>query len=216
MGRPLRLKAPRLTYHITSRTHNRRLFLNKKRDQKELCKILNRILLKYSVICYAFTPMTNHFHLLLRIENEADLSQVMCEFKTLYAKYFNKKYQYQDSFWGGRFHSTIIQDDRHALTCLRYIDRNPVKAGLIDHPAKWFYNSFHSYAYGKTHPFLSLQPHPSYLALAANREKRRRFYCEFVTGEDGKGEELAGKLSRMQFYGSPEFVAEVKNQCQVG
>ena len=103
MGRPLRLKTPGLTYHITSRTNGKRLFLKKKQDQKALCKILKLILSKYGVILYAFTPMMNHFHMIIRIENNSDLSQVMCEIKTFYAKYFNKKYKISGHFWGDRF-----------------------------------------------------------------------------------------------------------------
>jgi putative transposase len=212
MGRPLRLKAPQVTYHITSRTNGRRLFLRKKQDQKALCKILKRTLLKHAVIIYAFSPMNNHFHMLIRIEKNADLSQFMCEFKSYYSKYFNKKYKTCGHFWGDRFKSTIVQDDRHALACLRYIDRNPVKAGLVDHPAKWSYNSFHSYAYGKNHPLLPLQPHPTYLALAKSRAKRHVIYLKFVTNEDQESDELFGKLSRLQVYGTGEFNESIKRQ----
>jgi putative transposase len=216
MGRPLRLKAPCLTYHITSRTNGKRLFLKKKQDQKALCKILKQSLLKYGVIIYAYTPMTNHFHMLIRIENESDLSQFMCEFKANYSKYFNKKYNTSGHFWGDRFKSTIVQDDKHALTCLRYIDRNPVKAGLVDHPTRWFYNSFHSYAHGKMHPLLPLQPHPTYLALSKDKSRRRAIYLDFIVGDDQAGDELFGRLSKVQFLGSEDFVRSVKQWCQAG
>jgi putative transposase len=216
MGRPLRLKAPQLTYHITSRTNGRKLFLKKKQDQKALCKILKRSLLKHAVIIYAFSPMTNHFHMLIRIEKETDLSQFMCEFKSYYSKYFNKKYNISGHFWGDRFKSTIVQDDQHALACLRYIDRNPVKAGLVDHPAKWFFNSFHSYAYGKHHSLLPLQPHPTYLALAATKTRRYILYRAFVIGDDKESDELFGRLSKLQFFGTEEFITSIKRQCQVG
>jgi putative transposase len=215
MGRPLRLKAPQLTYHITSRTNGRKLFLKKKQDQKALCKILKRSLLKHAIVIYAFSPMTNHFHMLIHIEKKADLSQFMCEFKSQYSKYFNKKYKLSGHFWGDRFRSTIVEDDQHALACLRYIDRNPVKAGLVDHPAKWFYNSFPSYAYGKSHPLLPLRPHPTYLALATTKAKRYIIYCEFVVGADKASDELFGKLSKLQFFGSADFIESVRRHCQV-
>jgi len=199
-----------MTYHITSRINGRKLFLKKKQDQKTLCKILKRIFLKYGVILYAFTPMANHFHMLIRIENDADLSQVMGEFKSQYSKYFNKKYKTNGVFWGDRFRSTIIQDDRYALTCLRYIDRNPVKAGLVDHPAKWFYNSFPSYAYGEPNPLLPLQPHPTYLALSKNKTRRRQIYLEFILGRNAEAEELHGRLHKLQIFGTEEFIKAVK------
>ncbi|NTW88554.1 MAG: hypothetical protein HGB26_05405, partial [Desulfobulbaceae bacterium] len=168
MGRPLRLKAPDLTYHITSRTNGRRLFMKKKADQKMLCRCLHKILVKYNVTIYSYTPMMNHFHMMIHLKKDTDLSKVMCEFKVLYAKVFNKKYKLSGHFWGDRFRSCIVQDDQYALACLRYIDRNAVKAGLVDHPAKWYLTSFPSYAYGQAHPILALQPHPAYLALASS------------------------------------------------
>jgi len=210
MGRPLRIKAPDLTYHITSRTNGRRLFMKKKADQKMLCKCLHKILVKYGVIIHSYIPMMNHFHMMIHINTEADLSKVMCEFKALYAKMFNKKYKLAGHFWGDRFKSCVVQDDQYALTCLRYIDRNAVKAGLVDHPNKWYLTSFNSYAYGQPHPILQLKPHPSYLALASNRTKRRAFYLSFVLGEDELSDELNNRMHKLQIFGSAEFVEEVR------
>ncbi len=209
MGRPVRLKGPDLTYHVTSRTNGGKLFLEAKHDKRMLCCILDRILLKYDVIAYGFTAMNNHFHLIIHIKNDADLSRIMCEFKTAYAKYFNKRYGIYGHFWGDRFRSTIVQDDRYALTCLRYLDRNAVKAGLVDHPGKWPFSTFGSYAYGKAHPIQNLHPHPSYLALARSREKRREMYLSFVLDQDPLTDELTGKLWRLPIFGSEEFVREV-------
>jgi putative transposase len=212
MGRPRRLKAPDLTYHITSRTNGRRLFMKAKADRKMLCRCLLKILHKYGVIIYSFTPMTNHFHMLIRIENEADLSKVMCEFKTRYAKLYNKKYKYEGHFWGDRYRSCIVQDDRYALACLRYIDRNAVKAGLVEHPAQWYLTSFRSYAYGENHPILPLMPHPTYVALAPDRIQRRAFYLSFVIGSDRMSDGLHGRLDKLQIFGSAEFIEEVKQR----
>ena len=212
MGRPLRLKAPDLTYHITSRTNGGRLFFQTKHDKKALCQLLNKILLKYDVIAHGFTAMNNHFHVIIHIKNDADLSKVMGEFKTLYAKYHNKRYGTYGHFWGDRFRSTIIQDDKYALTCLRYVDRNPVKAGLVDHPGKWPLSSFNSYAYGKTHPILRLRPHPTYLALSKSRVKRREMYLTFVLDKEPASDELTGKLWKLPILGSEEFVKEVKQR----
>jgi len=209
MGRPLRLKAPGLTYHVMSRTTGKRLLLQKLQDKKALCKILRRVLNKYGVILYGFTPMNNHFHMLIRIENGADLSQVIAEFKCLYAKYFNNKYHRCGPFWNDRFRSTIIQDDRHVLTCLRYIDRNAVKAGLVDHPSKWLLGSFHAYAYGKIHPLLPLQPHPSYLGLSQSKEERRAYYLSLVVENTVETDALYNELYRLTIFGSENFKREL-------
>ena len=213
MGRPLRLKGPNLTYHITSRTNGGRLFLKKTKDQKVLCKIINRVLLKYNVLGHGLTPMNNHFHLIIHIKDKADLSQVMCEIKTQYAKYHNKKYNTKGIFWGGRFHSTIIEDDYHMLICLRYIDRNPLKAGLVDHPSKWHLATFRQYAYGEPHPLLHIQPHPTYTALSEDPAKRQRMYSEFVLGPNHAADDLHGRMRRMRVFGSEDFINQIK--CKI-
>ena len=60
------------------------------------------------------------------------------------------------------------------------------------------------------HPILQLKPHPSYLALASSRTKRRAFYLSFVLGEDKLSDELHGRLHRLQIFGSAEFMEEVR------
>ena len=210
MARPHRIKIPDNTYHIMSRTNGKRMYMKKKRDQKVLCGILKLCCIKHAVIIYAFTPMVNHFHMMIRFESETDLSKFMGEFKSKYAKYFNAKYKTSGHFWGDRFRSTLVQDDKHALACLRYIDRNAVKAGLVDHPGKWQMSSFRSYAFGENHLLLPLEPHPTYLALAKSRVKRRAIYLDFVIGKDALSDELHGRLHRLQFFGSAEFIQEVK------
>jgi REP-associated tyrosine transposase len=185
MGRPLRIKAPDLTYHITSRTNGKRLYMKKSKDRKALCRILQRIKLKHKAHIYGFTPMTNHFHLLIKVDESADISSFMCEFKTAYAKYFNHRYNTSGHFWGGRFGSEVVQEDQHMLACLRYIDRNPVKAGLVTNPSEWSLSTYHYYASGKEHTFLKIEYHPLYLELGPDPVSRCRAYQDFVTKIDG-------------------------------
>lgn len=128
----------------------------------------------------------------------------MCEFKTAYAKYFNNKYNISGHFWGDRFRSTIVQEDQHLLACLRYIDRNPVKAGLVSNPKHWQNASFHYYAYGNPHETLSLDWHPVYLELSPDVERRQAMYIEYVEGADL--DDLSGKMDSMQVFGTEEFI----------
>ena len=70
--------------------------------------------------------------------------------------------------------------------------------------------TFRSYAYGQAHPILQLQPHPTYLALASSRTKRRAVYLSFVLGKDELSDELHGRLHKLQIFGSAEFIKEVR------
>lgn len=207
MGRPLRIKAPDLTYHITSRTNGKRLFMKKSRDRKALCRILQCIKLKYDAKIYGFTPMGNHFHLLIKMEAKADISMFMCELKTAYAKYYNTKYGISGHFWGDRFRSTIIEEDSHLLACLRYLDRNPVKAGMVDQPMKWSYTTYACYAYGQAHEVLTIEYHPTYLELSGDEKIRKCMYRQYVADQDDLSDQLHGTLERRQFFGSNRFEA---------
>ena len=209
MGRHSRLKGNRLSFHIFTRTNAKKILMKTKADHRALCAHLLRVLKKYSIIIHAFTPMGNHLHMIIHIHNDADLSKFMCEFKTAYAKYFNKKYNTCGHFWGERFSSTIIQDDKHMLTCLRYIDRNPIKAKLVDHPAKWFFGSYATYAYGRKHPILPITIHPIFLELSANQDRRRQIYQNLVEDDNAVPYNLHGNLYKLQIFGSIEFVDEV-------
>ncbi|MBN2319996.1 MAG: transposase [Acidobacteria bacterium] len=205
MGRPTRIKGKGLTFHITSRTNGKKLCFQAKRDRKMFCKILQRILFKYGLILYSFTLMSNHFHMLIHILNDADLSQALCEFKVQYAKYYNRRYGLCGHFWGERFLSTIVQDDRHALACLRYIDRNPVKAGLVSRPDDWTFGTYSSYAYGHPHELLPVRLHPAYMGLSHSEITRRAKYKEFIRVFDAEMENLHGRLSRMRIFGENDF-----------
>ncbi|MCD4812427.1 transposase [bacterium] len=205
MGRLLRLKAPNLTYHITSRTNGKRLFIKKSKDRKALCRILQRIKLKYAAKIYGFTPMGNHFHLIIKTEEKSDISSFMCEFKTAYAKYYNTKYMISGHFWGDRFRSTIIAEDNHMLACLRYIDRNPVKAGIVDYPEKYGCSSYACYAFGKSHEAINIDHHPTYLQLSGDEKTRQRLYREYVAGADEMSDNLHGRLEKYQTFGNVSF-----------
>jgi putative transposase len=183
MGRPLRVKVPDVLYHITSRTNGKRLFLQKKYDRKFLCKILERFRAKHGVVVYKFMPMGNHFHMVLKLPKEGDLSKFMCEFKTSYAKYYNLRYKTSGHFWGERFYSSIIKEDHHLFACFRYIDQNPIRAGIVRHPRQWDLSSYPIYAYGYSHPFLSITLHPFYLGLASDPPGRQLCYRQCVTGD---------------------------------
>lgn len=209
MGRPRRLKAPNLTYHITSRTNGQRMYLKAHRDKKAFVRILQKILVKYGVILYSLTIMTNHFHMLIRIENLADLSQILCEFKVAYAKYYNARYHMSGHFWGNRFRSTIVQDDRHALICLRYIDRNPVRAGLVNHPRFWPHGTFRAYAYGSIPSISAVTFHPAYVALSKKAATRRHMYHNLVVNGGHESEQIKIAVHRGPFFGSEEFGKEL-------
>jgi putative transposase len=150
--------------------------------------------------------MTNHFHLIVHIkDNGADLSQFMCEVKTAYAKYFNFKYNTSGHFWGDRFKSTIIEDEPYMLACLRYIDRNPLNAGLVSSSGDWHYGSYNCYAKGCKHPLLPITLHPTFMALSRDQKRRHQLYIDFVDKPFPLSDNLHGRLEKRQFLATPTY-----------
>ena len=130
--------------------------------------------------------MRNHFHLLMKITDAITLSKIMQGLQLAYFHYFNKRYGYTGRFWQGRFHSKPIEDEKYLLTAGLYIEKNPVRAGLVKNPTEYKWSSYNVYAYGIKDPLIDLDPH--YLSLDNNKKERERIYKEIMRGylENGK------------------------------
>ena len=91
-----------------------------------------------------------------------------------YVRFFNKKYSRTGTLWEGRFRSCLVQTEYYFLNCQRYIELNPVRANLVEHPVDYHWSSFHSNAMGVKSDLLC--PHPAYLSLGVSRAERLREY----------------------------------------
>ena len=118
--------------------------------------------------------MTNHVHLLLTSPDSAGISKMMHSAIRRYAGYFNSRYQRTGTLWEGRFHSTTIASEFYLLGCHRYIDNNPVRAGMVDRPDQYLWSSHRHYT--SDDPDSLVTPHESVIALAEDIHARRRAY----------------------------------------
>jgi REP element-mobilizing transposase RayT len=128
-------------YHVTTRTAGPiRMFVDDV-DRTQYCSILERTLRRQLWTCWAFCLMPTHFHLLLDVPEES-LQPGMQSLNWAYARYFNSRHGRKGHLVGDRYGSRPVLSDGHALSALRYIARNPVKAGLCAHPAEWSWSSY--------------------------------------------------------------------------
>jgi putative transposase len=118
--------------------------------------------------------MTNHVHLLLTAERADSCAMLMKSIGQLYSQYFNKAYERCGSLWEGRFKSCLVQSESYVLACYRYIELNPVRAGMVGHPAAYFWSSYAANSGARHDP--SLEPHAEFVALSANPDNRRAAY----------------------------------------
>lgn len=123
---------------------------------------------------FNFVIMPSHVHLLLMTDGGGLIDNFMHDWCLAFSHDYNKRNGRSGHLWRHRYRSKIITDDMYALACLRYIDKNPVAAGLVNDPAKWPWSGFSFYAYGT--PSELLTEHPSYLLLGDNDDERQRFY----------------------------------------
>jgi putative transposase len=127
--------------------------------------------------------MTNHVHILITPATPAGISNVMQSVGRRYVRYFNSAQQRTGTLWEGRYRATPIDSDRYLLTCYRYVELNPVRAGLVKEPGDYRWSSFRANAFGEPDPLVS--PHKLYLALGGDAESRRAAYRRlFITTLD--------------------------------
>ena len=87
--------------------------------------------------------MTNHVHLLVSPTAVDGLSKMMQTLGRYYVQYFNHHYKRTGTLWDGRYKSTLISSDQYLFSCMRYIELNPVRAGMVEHPSEYPWSSYH-------------------------------------------------------------------------
>jgi putative transposase len=123
---------------------------------------------------HAYVLMSNHVHLLVSVTDGASLAGVMKEVAQRYAQYFNHRHRTSGSLWDGRYKSCLVQTEGYFLICQRYIELNPVRAGMVRFPGNYKWSSYRSNAEGRHDELLT--PHSVYQRLGMNEADRRQAY----------------------------------------
>jgi len=159
---------------------------------------------------HGYVLMTNHVHLLVTPSGADGLPRMMKHLGQRYSQHCNRTWPRFGPLWDGRFRSSPVDSARYALTCLRYIELNPVRAGMVRHPAEYAWSSFRANAYGTPCAFLT--SHVAYQALAPDDVGRRLAYRALfdVDPEEGELELIREAIDGGFVYGSAEFIARVE------
>ncbi|MBN2318275.1 MAG: transposase [Acidobacteria bacterium] len=143
MPRANRYILPGYTYHLTHRCHNRKFLLRCRTDRIEYWHRLRKNVSKHRISLFDFCITSNHVHLLGICRREGDISRFMQQLEGEFADFYNNRKTRTGSFWGERFHCTMIENNEHLWNCLRYIDLNMVRAGVVTHPGSWPWCGYH-------------------------------------------------------------------------
>jgi putative transposase len=174
----MRIKADGVHYHIVTRCNNGERLLKEDDDCVRVLEHLKYNTDKHGCIIFNYVIMPSHMHLMLMTDGGNHIDAVMHDFCLAVAKDYNKRHGRGGHFWRHRYRSRIIDDDRYALACLRYIDMNPVAAGLTRNAEEWGWSGHGYYAFGD--PSELITEHPSYSLLGENAKERRRNYRSLV------------------------------------
>jgi putative transposase len=123
---------------------------------------------------HAYVLMTNHVHLLLSATDREGPSVLMRRLGQHYVQYFNRRHERSGTLWEGRFRSSLVDNEHYLLICQRYIELNPVRAGIVEAPERYPWSSYRANACGADDPLLT--PHPAYTELGRHDEDRRVAY----------------------------------------
>jgi REP-associated tyrosine transposase len=157
MARLARIVLPGHSVHIIQRGNNRQAVFFAEEDYHNYLRTLGEAAAEGGCAIHAYALMTNHIHLLTTPAHENSLSLMMQSLGGRYVRYINRIYQRSGSLWEGRFKSSLIDSDRYLLICSRYIELNPVRAGMVDTPQDYPWSSYHRNALG--HDDAIITPH---------------------------------------------------------
>jgi putative transposase len=128
-------------YHVLNRGNSGQEVFHKENDYTAFVNLIKEAKDRYSMKLFAYCLMPNHFHLVLMPERGEDLSKCMQWLMTSHVRRYHKHYGTSGHVWQGRFKSFVIQEDGHLLMVLRYVEGNPVRAGLVSSAKDWIWSS---------------------------------------------------------------------------
>ena len=210
MPRHARFRLDGYPLHVIQRGNNRSACFLDDRDRILYLALMEELSRAHACHVHAYVLMGNHVHLLLTPELASNISGMMKDLGQRYAQHFNRTYKRTGSLWEGRFRSSIIDTEAYLLRCHRYIELNPVRAGMVKHPSGYVWSSYRVNAEGG-HSTL-VDPHPHYLALGDDAASRRRAYLELFVEHPPQREidEIRAACRGGFALGRDAFIAELE------
>ena len=176
MARLPRFFVPGLPLHVIQRGNDRAPIFGGADDLAFFRACMEDAVKKHDVAVHAYVFMTNHVHLLVTPGTASSLPKTMQGIGRVYVQYFNSRHRRTGTLWEGRYKAAIVDDERYLLTCMRYIELNPVRAGVVASPAGYLWSSHRANAYAGVDSLI--RPHPVYRQLGESAETRQAAYRE--------------------------------------
>ena len=160
--------------HLIVRGNNRQDIFRSEGDRVFFHRCMVGHAADLGLAIHAYVLMPNHVHILGTGKSVRSLSRFFQALGRRYVPYFNYLYRRTGTLWEGRFRSFPVDSERYLLTCQRYIELNPVRAGLVSQPAEFAWSSHRCYAQAR--PDDAVTPHEVFRGLATDDDARRDAY----------------------------------------
>jgi putative transposase len=179
MPRRTRMFIPDIPVHIVQRGHNRDPCFLADQDFLYYKEALGEGLNRYKGSLHAYCLMTNHVHLLITPQDKDSIPRIIQHVARQYTLHFNRSYRRSGALWEGRYKASLVNTEDYLLCCYKYIELNPVSAGMVTTPGEYQWSSYRSNALSAFDKLISA--HPIYLDLGNSEQKRKECYQNLFT-----------------------------------
>ena len=157
MARMARVVVPGYPHHVTQRGNRRQTTFFCDGDYERYIRLMSEFAKKAGTEVWAYCLMPNHVHMVMVPDKEDGLRAALGEAHRRYTSYINIREGWTGHLWQGRFHS-FTMDERYLLATVRYVERNPVKAGLVEFPGQWRWSSAQAHLKGENNELVNVSP----------------------------------------------------------
>jgi len=175
--------------HVFVRGNNKRKIFLHLRHFRIFYSLSARLKREEKIKVYHYVLMPNHVHFIVGVNKDSDLGKFMMRLTLTYSFYFKKKYSFVGQLWQGRFKSRLIDSERYLAQCGKYIELNPVRAGIVDKPEDYAFSSYNYYANGKKDKLIDSDP--LYFNFGSSEEEKQKVYKKIAINTEEVTEQLS-------------------------
>lgn len=214
MARLPRLIVPGLPHHILQRGNDRQPVFRDSEDHVKFLYWLREAARQFMVAIHAYVLMPDHLHLLASPADAQGPGRMMQWIGRHYVPYFNRKYQRAGTLWQGRYRATLVDPDNYFFACARYIEINPVRAGLVMHPAEYPWSSYLHHAGSRVDPVIT--EHRLFWALGNTPFEREAAYKRIIEQfpSDDEIDTITNATVKGWALGSEQFKTRLESQAK--
>lgn len=196
--------------HVIQRGNNREPIFASEDDYLFYLECLKGAAQREGLVIHAYVLMTNDVHLLATPGTATSLSKTLQSVGRRYVQYFNYTYNRTGTLWEGRYKAALIDSEHYLLTCMRYIECNPVRADMVEHPGDYPWSSYPANAQGRDDALIT--PHTLYRRLDRTDSERQSAYRQLFRGQIGKAdiEAIREATNKAWVLGNERFRAKIE------